>query len=211
MDKLLNLNEMDMDTLREVGNIGVGNAATALSKVLNKKIKIVVPETKFIPLNQFSQEFGSPDRLVTAVYFKIQGDVAGESVFLFTHEDTLKLIDLLMGRELGSTKIIDDLNISALKEMTNIFSGAYLTALSNLINLKILPSIPHIANDMLQSLFDFVLAKVSTYATNILTVKTKINIEGNDIGGDFMLFFEVESYKRILEALTNKYGIERQA
>jgi chemotaxis protein CheC len=209
MDKLLKLTDMEIDALREVGNIGVGNAATALSKVLNRKISIMLPDTKFIPITQFSKEFGGPESIVTAIYLKIQDELEGEALFIFNHETTLKLIDLLMGNPLGTTKIIDEIGMSALKEMTNIFSGAYLTALSNFFKLKVLPSIPHVTNDMVQAILDFILVEISTYANNILAVKTKIDIEGENVGGEFLIFFQVESYKKMLSAIRTNYGIEK--
>src|SRR5512133_915862 len=121
MDKLLKLTDLEMDALREVGNIGIGNGATAFSKIINKSIKIVIPDTKFIPLQKFSDEFGGPEKIITAIYLQISGDLEGEVLFFFSHDDSLKLIDLLNGRAIGTTKIIDELGMSALKEMSNIF------------------------------------------------------------------------------------------
>jgi chemotaxis protein CheC len=208
MDKLLKLTELEMDALREVGNIGIGNGATAFSKIINKSIKIVIPDTKFIPLQKFSNEFGGPEKIITAIYLQIGGDLEGEVLFFFSHSDSLKLIDMLNGRPVGTTKIVDELGMSALKEMSNIFCGAYLTALSDLFNLRLLPSIPHTASDMMQSVLDFILVKVRQYAENILTIKTQITIEGEDVAGDFMLFFHVDSYKKLLIELAKKYGLE---
>jgi chemotaxis protein CheC len=201
MDKLLNLSAFEMDALREVGNIGVGNAATALSKILSRKISIFLPDTKFIPIKEFSNEFGGAERIVTAIYLKIEGELHGEALFVFSHGNALKLMDLLNQKKIGTTKIVDELGMSALKEMTNIFAGAYLNALSNLVNLKILPSIPHVTNDMVQAILDFVLVNTSEYANNILAVKTKIHIEGEDVGGEFLIFFQLESYQKILHTL----------
>ncbi|MFH2021369.1 MAG: chemotaxis protein CheC [archaeon] len=207
MDKLLNLTEFQLDSLREVGNIGVGNAATALSKLIGKSIKIVVPETKFILITEFSNEFGGPDKKVCATYLKITGDLNGESMLLFSEEDALGFAELLLGKPKGSIKEIDKMGKSALMEMSNIFAGAYLNALSNLLGMAVLPSIPQMTVDMVQAVLDFILAQTSTYANKILAVKTKINIEEVDVLGEFVMFFEVESYQKILKGLVDKFSL----
>lgn len=206
MTSNIKLSEMEMDALREIGNVGVGNAVTALSKLLNKKIDINIPETKFVPLSEFAKEAGGPEKIVIGIYMGISGDLTGETIFLFSKESALELVDLMMGQEPGTSKIFEENAESAFKEMANIFSGAYLSALSNMLELKQFPGIPHVAQDMIQSIVDFVLCKVGESADEILCVKTKISMEGHNINGEYILMFEQESLRQLINRLKEKFG-----
>lgn len=195
------LSDFEKDAIKEVGNVGTGNSATALSKLFNKKIEMIIPETKFINIGGFINEFGNPDDLIVATYLKVLGDLNGESMLIFPHKDAMKIIDLLYKKNPGDTKILDEEAQSAFKEMSNIFTGAYLSSLSDLLSLRLLPSVPYIITDMLGSSLDYVLIKVSTYSDNILTIKTTIKIDDEMIKGDFVIIFDKESYQKIIDQL----------
>jgi chemotaxis protein CheC len=77
MGNSMKLNEKEFDALRECGNVGIGNAATALSKLINKKVEINIPETKFVPITKFANEFGGPEKIVSGIYLEISEDLRG--------------------------------------------------------------------------------------------------------------------------------------
>jgi chemotaxis protein CheC len=207
MEKALNLNDLEKDGLKEIGNIGTGNAATALSKLLNKHIEIIIPETKFVPIEQFANEFGGPEKIVVSTYLEVLGDLNGESLFIFPVESAEKIVDLMMQQPIGTSKIIDETAQSAFKEMSNIFTGAYLNSMADFLGNRILPSIPHITTDMLQSVIDFILAKVSNHSDTVLCIKTKIEISDMEIDGHFAILFDNASMAKLLEVLKKMYGI----
>jgi chemotaxis protein CheC len=128
-------------------------------------------------------------------------------LFVFPEESAKELIDVLMGQPVGTTKIIDECGQSALLEMSNIFVGAYLSSLANLLGLKILPEPPHTATDMVQALIDFVLIKLSRHSNDVLIVKEIIQVDGHNINGIFLIVFDNESLKKTLSALHEKYGV----
>jgi chemotaxis protein CheC len=202
----LKLTPAEIDALSEMGNIGTGNAATALSKFINKNIDMNIPETKFVPINEFSQQVGGPERIIVGVYLQIGGDISGEALFIFSKEGALELIDIMMGRAPGTTKIIEEMDESALKELSNVITGSFLNALADMFSVKLFPSIPHLATDMAQTLLDFILIKVSKHADSMLCVKTKINVEGHKIDGDFLVLFDDDSLEQMIKTLHEKYG-----
>lgn len=205
MDELINFNEMEKDAIKEVGNVGTGNAATALSKLINKHIEIIIPETKFIPIKKFADEFGGPEKVVIGTYLEITGGLSGEALFIFDVDSAEKMADLLSGNDIGKSKIEEEMAESAFKEMTNIFTGAYITALADLVNIKIFPGVPSLKKDMLQSIIDFMLVKVSNYADTILSIKTKIEIKDVEIEGHFVIIFDVASINTLLSLLKKMY------
>ena len=206
MESLLKLTDMEKDALKEVGNVGTGNAATALSKLLNKHVEIIIPETKFIPIKDFAKELGGPETVVVSTYLEIFGGLTGEAVFVFPVKSAEKIVDVMMNCPVGTSKIMDEMAQSAFKEMSNIFTGAYITSLGDMMQAKLFPSVPHITTDMLQSVMDFMLAKVSNYSDTILSIKTKIEIKDIEIEGHFVILFDIASINKLLNILKEMYG-----
>ena len=203
----IKLSDIEFDALREVGNVGVGNAVTALSRILNKKIAIDIPDTSFVLIKKFADVFGGAERIVTTVFLKVSGDLTGETFFFFTKENALKLADLMMSNPEGMTQKFDDMSRSAFQEMSNIFSGAYLSALSNMLGYKIYPGVPYIMTDMLQAVIDGVLSYRSLFADDVLCIKTNINVEGQDVEGDFVVMFDKSSLEKVIKTLHDKFGM----
>lgn len=201
------LSDAELDALREIGNVGTGHAATSLSKLLNKKIGLNIPETKLIPIPQFSKEIGNPEEIVIAAYLTTEGDISGKTIFIFSKASACKLVDLMMMQEIGTTKDIDDIGVSAFKEMANIVMGSYLDSLSNMFALKIMPGIPYSAIDMAQAIMDMLLIELGEVSDKVLFVKTIIDVEGQPIDGMFFLFFDPNSLEIILKKLREKYGL----
>ena len=137
MDKTMDLTEIERDALKEIGNVGTGNAATALSKFLNKHIEIIIPETKFIPITQFADEFGGADKVVSSTYLQILGDLTGESMLIFPVKSAERMVSLMTGEDPDKVRIMDEMSQSAYKEMSNIFTGAYLSSLADFLQLRI--------------------------------------------------------------------------
>ncbi len=208
MEEKLELKDMELDAIKELGNIGAGNAAISLSKILNRKIDMDVPESKFVPIKDFSQEFGGPEKIVMTIYSPILGGLSGETLFIFSRECALGLVDLMMGNEIGETKIMDELSESAFKEMANIFIGAYLNAISDMVKIKALPGVPIVATDMVQAILDNVLMKTSEYADNILCNKANITINEQKVIGEFLFLFDANTLKVLLESLNSNFSQE---
>lgn len=208
MDTHCNIHSIELDAIKEVGNIGVGNAAIALSRILNKTVEMDVPDTKFIPISTFAHQFGSPDTIVMSIYSPIIGDLTGETLFVFSRECAMGLVDLMMGNSPGQTRVMDELSESAFKEMANIFVGSYLNAISDMVGFKLLPGIPVVSTDMIQAILDNLLIKVSEYADNVLCSSANIAIEGHDIQGDFLFIFDTESMTKLTTRLNEAFSAE---
>jgi chemotaxis protein CheC len=197
----MELNDLQLDTLREIGSIGAGNAATGLSKMLNKKIKINVPSAKVMRLQDVPQFLGGPESLVAVVYFQIKGDFVGSILLVFPLKEALKLTDLLLERKKGKTKEFDELSSSALKELGNISTGSYLTALAQVLKRKIVHSIPYFATDMLQAILDGILIELAIKVEYVVVIDAKFEIEKEAVCGHFIFLPEPEGLKQIFKAL----------
>ena len=117
---------IELDALKEVGNVGVGNAATALAKLLDKRVSIDLPDTRFVPLQLFANELGSPEDIVHGMYLQLTGELEGECIFIFSEEDAKKFIDLALGEPVGTTQVIGELeHLSILMDTETAKSEKY--------------------------------------------------------------------------------------
>ena len=95
------LDETKIDALKEVGNVGVGNAATALSKLISRNVEINIPDTSFIKISKFCEMAGGEETIVNCLYIGMQGEIEGEAILFFNEKSTKNFIDLLMEKEKG--------------------------------------------------------------------------------------------------------------
>ncbi len=198
-----NLSEKELDALKEIGNIGAGNAATALYQILGMKIDMTVPRASIIPLQEVPEVLGGPDVLVIGVYLRVLGDASGSILFVMPKDSAFYLVDLLMGKPAGDTQVLGEIEESALKEIGNIISGAYLNALSQFTNISFIPSVPALAFDMAGAILDVILAELGQLGDYALLVETQFlgGGDGGSITGQYFLIPDPDSLGTILEAI----------
>jgi len=203
VDNFDKLSIMQLDVLREIGNIGAGNAATALAKLTNSRIDMNVPQVSILPFAEVPDLFGGPDTPVVGLYLKVSGDAPASILFILSIERATALVDLLMGRESGtsSSEGFSDMDISALMEIGNILAATYLGALAIFTDLKFSPSVPALGMDMAGALLDAILAQLGEVANRVLVLKTELKKDDQEVVGNFLLLPEPGSLEIILGAL----------
>lgn len=187
-----------MDVLKEIGNIGAGNATTALASMLQCRIDMNVPEVKLIEVDELAESLGGAQRVMTAIFLEVEGDITGNIIFLLEQGSAKFLISKLMGMEVSDD--FGEMELSCIKEISNIIAGSYLNSLSTLTNLKIYPSVPHLQMDMVETILHTP-AKENTKANDqILFIQTEFK-DDIQLGGYFVMIPDTESYGKILGAL----------
>ena len=200
-DEMLKLSPIQLDALREIGNVGAGNSATALSQIINRKIDMSVPDVAIMPLDEVPDVVGGPDVMVVGVFLRVYGLAPGSVLFLLPKESAFYLIDMLMGKERGQTQSLDFMDESALMEIGNILAGAYLNALSYFTKLTLLPSIPALAMDMAGAILSVVLVQLGQMGDHALVIETEFLSEDDGIKGHFFLIPDPGSLDTILAAV----------
>ena len=195
------LNNEQTDAFREVATIGAGNAATALSQLINKKIDINVPNVNMVSVANVPDIFGSPEELVSSVYLALLGDISGVMLLTYSKEESLRLADLLLGKEKGKTKILNDMAQSALKECATILSGSYLNAMAKLLHLKLLMSAPGFALDMAGAIVDGILAETSKEADYAIVVNTELIVVGEKVMSYFFFIPDTKSLDKLIKMM----------
>jgi chemotaxis protein CheC len=198
------LSSLQLDALREAGNIGAGHAATALSKLLRQRIAMAVPRASVMPLSQVDVMIGGPDTPVWAIYLRIEGQLSGHMLFMLPYEHATHLVDMVMGRPLGQTPEIDEMGTSILGEVGNVLTSNYLVALGNLTKLEMRVSIPHLAADMAGAVLDAVIAELAVASDRVVALETELSAEnGSPLKGYMFMLPKPES----LEALLGSMGM----
>ncbi|HHV93116.1 MAG TPA: chemotaxis protein CheC [Firmicutes bacterium] len=179
------LTPMQLDLLRELGNIGAGNATSALSVMLqDRKLEMVVPEVAVLSLPETTALIGGPEALVAGIYIVISGDVDGHMAFMMPIESAAELVQSILGVE---TVEFDEMARSVLEEVGNIVVTSYLNALAEMTNLVLLPSVPGLAIDMAGAIWSSILAGAEIYDEYLTVLKTDFSSEGKQIEGHIML------------------------
>ncbi len=194
---------MQFDILKEIGNIGAGNATTALAKMLQMKMDMSVPKVALLPFKDISQLIGSEDQIVVGILLDMEGEINGMMMFLFDTKSAHHLVNKLMMQEDVAEDYATDfteMEMSAISEIGNIVSGSYLTALASLTNLKVQASVPSLTVDMIGALMSVPASEFGKYGDKLLLIQSQFGEEGY-VNGYFMLIPELESYDKILSAL----------
>lgn len=200
-EDILNLSTLQLDALREIGNVGAGNSATALSQIIDRKIDMTVPQVSIMPLGDVPDVVGGPDVMVVGVFLRVYGLAPGSILFLLPRESAFYLADMLMGRKHGYTHSLSSMDESALMEIGNILAGAYLNALSHFTNLTLLPSIPALAMDMAGAILSVVLIQLGQMGDHALVIETEFTTDADGVKGHFFLIPDPGSLNTILTAI----------
>ncbi|MFD1850360.1 chemotaxis protein CheC [Oceanobacillus bengalensis] len=203
--KYESLSSIEKDALREIGNIGAGNAATSMSKLVNKKIDMQVPSVKIVGYDEMMELIGGPEETIVAMLFQIKGDVLGTVYFILSLEEAEALIKKIINEDDFSFLNDEESNemaISALQEIGNIVTGSYLTALSDFTNINMQPSVPYLSIDMAGAVLTVGLLEISQVSDYAIIIDTRISSDlGDGIHGNFFLLPEPETLPKLFHAL----------
>lgn len=194
------LDDLQFDVLKEIGNIGAGNATTALAKMLNLKIDMSVPRVELTPFTELPDTFGSAEEVLAGILVQLDGDIKGMMMFLVHVESARTLVNAIMGQSTQENSEFSEIEQSALSEIGNIIIGAYLSAMSNLTNLKIISSVPYISIDMAGAILSVPAIEFGKLGDKVLLIETQFG-EFDLINGYFLMVPELESYDVILSSL----------
>lgn len=199
------INNMQYDVLREIGNIGAGNATTALSQMINAKVSMNVPKVELLEFKELSDIVGGAEKIVVGILFTLDGDVDGMMMFMMDKLASMHLVNILLGN-MEETKPTEEtefseMGLSALNEIGNIISGAYLSSLSSLTNLTITTSIPYMAIDMAGAILSVPAIEFGKIGDKALLIETEFGDKDNYVNGYFILIPTLKSYSSILKSL----------
>lgn len=200
----INFDQMDhmhYDVLKEIGNIGAGNATTALSQLLNAKIDMNVPKVELLEFKNISEIVGGEESVVVGILLTLEGEIDGMMMFMLEQKSAHHLVNILMGKNLDNFEDFTEMDLSALNEIGNIIAGAYLSSLSSMTNLLITSSVPYMSIDMAGAILSVPAIEFGKIGDKALLIQSQFSEDDKEVNGYFILIPTLESYGKILTSL----------
>ncbi|MFD1360359.1 chemotaxis protein CheC [Lentibacillus salinarum] len=203
------LTDIQLDVLREIGNIGAGHAAASMSALMNKKIDMRVPIVTIVPFVDVLEWVGGLDRPVAGMMIHISGDLPGTIYFMLNIDEDETLVRCMTDRpkvQLVDNGKPDRFGVSLFKETDNILAASYFTALADFTGLQLQPSVPYLQIDMAGAILSHSLIEVSQMTDHALIIDTAISYSGGDnpVRGGFLFLPHPDAFSTLFQSV----GIE---
>ena len=197
------LTSLEIDTLREIGSIGTGNAATALSQMLGKEVRITMPEVRIMGYNEAIEGIGGPEPVTAGVLVKMSGDVGGIMLSVQKLDLVNFILETMLGQGIRGYEELAELEKSALVEIGNIMISAFVTALSGLAGVNINLTVPAFTVDMQGAILAVPMAEYGGMSDYLMTIGGNFVCNGQEIPSHLLLSPDLRS----LDFLMRKLGV----
>lgn len=201
LKSLDDLNAFHLEVFQEIGNIGAGNAATALANLINKKIDMDVPRAGVVEFKDLMALVGNDEDSVICIKQTAAGPSPCSIMFILEEKSAYYLADILLSRDRVQDSEMDELEQSLFLEIGNILSGSFMNAFSQVTNLSFNLSVPALACDMLGAVLSSALVETGYYADKVLFVETRFFDSTHVIKGHFFILPELETLEKIFASL----------
>ena len=199
-----NLNELQLDVMREIGNIGAGNACTALSVLLGTTIDMSVPRVQLLGLESTAQLLGGEDNMVIGLKIAINGDLEGMMLHVVEKRFAERIINTFYSKEIENIANLDEMDSSVLNEMANITSGAYANSIATLTSLFVNIGTPEQIPGKVSDIMKLPLKEFVKPGEQVLVVDEVFTIDEEHISSNMILALESDS----LEKLFSRLGVQ---
>lgn len=201
IENLEELSDIHLDVLREIGNIGAGNAATSLSAMLDRSVNMATPSVKILEINEAAENLGGPENVVVGILGKLSGDIDGLIVFMIKQEFALGAINYLLHNNTPNCTELTDIEFSVLAEIGNIMISSYIGAISVLSGLNIVTSVPAVNVDMVGSLLSVPAIVMEDYSSKIIFIENDFINKESTITANMILMPDIDSLNKIMAGL----------
>jgi len=201
---LSDINELHIDVLKEIANIGSGNAASSLSRMIGCPVNISIPEIGILGFNEAYAALGGPEAIMVGTLLMLRDGIDGMMMFLLPIEVVCDLVNMLMFTDIKSHEEIDEMGYSVINEVSNIMSASFVTAISDMTDITIDISPPEAALDMLGSIMSVPSIYFAKMSDSLLLIQNELEIEGKTARTSVLLLPDMPSLEKLMTSL----GIE---
>ena len=195
------INEMHIDVLREIANIGSGNAASSLSRMLDHAVNISIPYIGLKGFNEAYELLGGADAIMVGTLLLLSCDLQGMMMFLLPIEVVCDLVNMLMFTDIKSHEEIDEMGFSAINEISNIMSASFVGAIADMSELTIDISPPEATLDMLGSIMSVPSIYFAKMSDSLLLIQNEMEIAGKTAHASVLLLPDVPSLEKLMKSL----------
>lgn len=203
----MDLTDFEKDALKEFGNMGVSHAASVLSEMVGKSVSITVPDLDIIPVTSIPEMVGGVEDVVAGIYTRLSGDIDATLMLVFKEAYAYSMVDVLLGNPVGTTVSMDEMAVSAVKEMGNIMTSAFSNALADFMDIKVVHTPPAFGMDMAGAILDAVVIELGQHSDEAVFFNTNFVVGSESLIGHLFLSPEPDSVLKILDALKEKVGL----
>lgn len=201
MEQLKNLTYLNLDSLREAGNIGAGNAVTALSELLHRPVDMSIAEVRIKGIDELAYALGDEEEYITAMIIEVEGDIKGMLILALETQSAHQLVTSLLDKQLGQEEAFDELGTSVLCETGNILAGSYLSALSSLTNMSLNASVPQMAMDMAGAILSYPAIQFMKEDNTMMFIETRFVDKDKLLDGIYLLILDTGSFEKMTDEL----------
>jgi chemotaxis protein CheC len=198
------LNDTHLDVLKEIGNIGAGNAATSLGMILNAEVGIRLPTVRITDFDTALNAMGGAEAMTVGVLLNFSGEASGMIMFLLGMEDAQNITSILVRDEEPGEDSLSEMKLSAIKEIGNILGSAYINSIALLTGLQIDLSVPYIAIDMAGAILSVPIIEFGAVGDKVMFIEEGFFTDEQQLNSNVIMFAEVDTLQRIMGRL----GIE---
>ena len=195
------MNSLEIDTLREIGSIGTGNAATALSTMLGREVRITLPEVRIMGYNEAIEWIGGPEAVTAGVLVKMSGDMGGIMLSVQKLELVNIILEAMLGQSIQGYEDLAELEQSALIEIGNIMISAFVNALSGLAGIQVNLTVPAFAVDMQGAILAVPMAEYGGMSDYLMTIGGNFVCDGKEVPSHLLLSPDLRSLNFLLRKL----------
>lgn len=201
------LNSVHFDVLREIGNIGQGNAASSLSEMLGLSIDISVPTVRLLEMDEAVEYLGGPENVVLGMLVGLSGDIQGMMLYVLQRGFATNMINTVFGKGVQELTALDEMDLSFVQEIGNILAGSYVNAISSLTGLTIDISVPNISIDMAGAILAVPAVEFAHIGSKVLFIDDNFVFVGNgssspeEVKSNMILVPELKSLDTLFEHL----------
>ena len=195
------MNSLEIDTLREIGSIGTGNAATALSTLLGREVRITLPEVRIMGYNEAIEWIGGPEAVTAGVLVKMSGDMGGIMLSVQKLELVNIILEAMLGQSIQGYEDLAELEQSALIEIGNIMISAFVNALSGLAGIQVNLTVPAFAVDMQGAILAVPMAEYGGMSDYLMTIGGNFVCDGKEVPSHLLLSPDLRSLNFLLRKL----------
>ena len=197
------LNHLELDTLREIGSIGTGNAATALSQMLKRQVRITMPEVRIMGYNEAIEWIGGPEEITAGVLVRLSGQISGIMLSVQPIEFVNLVLESVMDKGITNYEQLSELEHSALIEVGNIMISTFINALSGLADVNIDLTVPAYTVDMQGAILAVPMAEYCGQSDYIMTIGGNFVCDNRQVPCRLLLSPDIRS----LNVLLRKLGV----
>ena len=198
------LSSLELDTLKEIGSIGTGNAATSLSALIGKAVRIQMPEVRIMEYNEAIEWIGGPEEITAGVLVGLGGQISGIMLSVQQLEFVNLVLESMLGKGVGEYMELREMEYSALTEVGNIMISTFINALSGLAGIDVELTVPAFTVDMQGAIMAVPMAEYGGQSDYIMTIGGDFVCNGKQIPCRLLLSPDIRS----LNFLLRKQGVE---